>query len=277
MSRNKYPEQTVERILDAAQRLFLEKGYEATTIQDIVDELGGLTKGAIYHHFKSMADIMNALGDRMFLESDPFRAVEGRKDLNGLEKMREVVRLHQADAEQQLKSLGVSVLVTQAVDTSVASGAVIRTDPAAGTQVESGSTVVVYVSRPQVATTTKVPSLSGMSVDDARTLLVQNHLGLGSQTDQYSDQPVGTVIGQNPAAGSTAKLNGRVNITVSAGPEPAPVEPEAPSGSGSDWWGSLWGGDSSSSSGSSSSTETGESASSSEGSGLADWWTSLLG
>ena len=183
----------------------------------------------------------------------------------------------QADAEQQLKSLGVSVLVTQAVDTSVASGAVIRTDPAAGTQVESGSTVVVYVSRPQVATTTKVPSLSGMSVDDARTLLVQNHLGLGSQTDQYSDQPVGTVIGQNPAAGSTAKLNGRVNITVSAGPEPAPVEPEAPSDSGSDWWGSLWGGDSSSSSGSSSSTETGESASSTEGSGLADWWASLLG
>ena len=183
----------------------------------------------------------------------------------------------QADAEQQLKSLGVSVLVTQAVDTSVASGAVIRTDPAAGTQVESGSTVVIYVSRPQVAITTKVPSLSGMSVDDARTLLVQNHLGLGSQTDQYSDQPVGTVIGQNPAAGSTAKLNGRVNITVSAGPEPAPVEPEAPSDSGSDWWGSLWGGDSSSSSGSSSSTETGESASSSEGSGLADWWASLLG
>ena len=183
----------------------------------------------------------------------------------------------QADAEQQLKSLGVSVLVTQAVDTSVASGAVIRTDPAAGTQVESGSTVVIYVSRPQVATTTKVPSLSGMSVDDARTLLVQNHLGLGSQTDQYRDKPVGTVIGQNPAAGSTAKLNGRVNITVSAGPEPAPVEPEAPSDSGSDWWGSLWGGDSSSSSGSSSSTETGESASSSEGSGLADWWASLLG
>ena len=183
----------------------------------------------------------------------------------------------QADAEQQLKSLGVSVLVTQAVDTSVASGAVIRTDPAAGTQVESGSTVVIYVSRPQVATTTKVPSLSGMSVDDARTLLVQNHLGLGSQTDQYSDQPVGTVIGQNPAAGSTAKLNGRVNITVSAGPEPAPVEPEAPSDSGSDGWGSMWGGDSSSSSGSSSSTETGESASSSEGSGLADWWASLLG
>ena len=43
MSRNKYPEETVERILDTAQRLFLEKGYEQTTIQDITDNLGGLT------------------------------------------------------------------------------------------------------------------------------------------------------------------------------------------------------------------------------------------
>ena len=45
MARNKYPEETVARILDAAQRLFLEKGYDQTTIQDIVDQLGGLTKG----------------------------------------------------------------------------------------------------------------------------------------------------------------------------------------------------------------------------------------
>lgn len=48
MARNKYPEQTVELILETARRLFLEKGYEATTIQDIVDGLGGLTKGAVY-------------------------------------------------------------------------------------------------------------------------------------------------------------------------------------------------------------------------------------
>ena len=34
MARNKYPEVTVEKILDAAQRLFLTKGYEATTIQE---------------------------------------------------------------------------------------------------------------------------------------------------------------------------------------------------------------------------------------------------
>ena len=40
MARNKHPEVTEERILDVAQQLFLEKGYENTTIQDIVDGLG---------------------------------------------------------------------------------------------------------------------------------------------------------------------------------------------------------------------------------------------
>ena len=184
----------------------------------------------------------------------------------------------QADAEQQLKNLGVSVLVTQAVEPSVASGAVIRTDPAAGSQVAAGSTVVVYISRPQVSTTTKVPSLVGMSTDDARTLLVQNHLGVGSQSEEYSDQPAGTVISQNPAAGSTAKLNGRVSIVVSAGPEPQP-EPEAPSEStGGDWWSGLFGSGSSSSS---SSAATGGEQSTESGStqtgGITDWWSSLLG
>lgn len=98
MARNKYPEVTEERILDTAQRLFLEKGYENTTIQDIVDELGDLTKGAVYHHFKSKEEIMDAVGDRMFLENNPFEAVRGRGDLNGLQKLREAIRINQADA-----------------------------------------------------------------------------------------------------------------------------------------------------------------------------------
>ena len=100
MARNKYPEITVERILDVSQRLFLEKGYENTTIQDIVDELGGLTKGAVYHHFKSKEEIMDAVGDRMFFSNNPFEAVRGRTDLNGLQKLREAVRLNQSDQER---------------------------------------------------------------------------------------------------------------------------------------------------------------------------------
>ena len=97
MARNKYPEITEGRILDAAQTLFLEKGYEHTTIQDIVAALGDLTKGAVYHHFRSKEEILSAVCDRMFFANNPFEQVRGRSDLNGLEKLREAIRLNQAD------------------------------------------------------------------------------------------------------------------------------------------------------------------------------------
>lgn len=104
MARNKYPELTVEKILEVAKRLFLEKGYDQTTIQDIVDELGGLTKGAIYHHFKSKEDIMNALGDKMFLNNNPFIDVEKRNDLNGLQKIQKAMLLNQEDSDRSTLS-----------------------------------------------------------------------------------------------------------------------------------------------------------------------------
>lgn len=45
MARNKHPEETVHLILDVAFRLFMEKGYEHTSVQDIIDQLGGLARG----------------------------------------------------------------------------------------------------------------------------------------------------------------------------------------------------------------------------------------
>ena len=59
MARNKHPEETVAKILDVSMRLFTEQGYEHTTIQDIVDALG-MSKGAIYHHFKGKEEILLA-------------------------------------------------------------------------------------------------------------------------------------------------------------------------------------------------------------------------
>ncbi len=57
MARNKYPEETVKLILDVATYLFVEKGYDATSLQDIINETH-LSKGAIYHHFSSKEEIL---------------------------------------------------------------------------------------------------------------------------------------------------------------------------------------------------------------------------
>lgn len=93
MARNKHPEETVNLILDVAFRLFMEKGYERTSIQDIINELGGLSKGAIYHHFKSKEDILVAVTDRMTAESNQMlAAIRDSSELNGKEKLRTIFK-----------------------------------------------------------------------------------------------------------------------------------------------------------------------------------------
>lgn len=91
MARNAHPEVTKRRILDAAQKLFAAKGYENTSIQDILDELEDLSKGAIYHHFKSKLDILDAISDEDNKKSyAQYNAFLEREDLNGLQKIREL-------------------------------------------------------------------------------------------------------------------------------------------------------------------------------------------
>ncbi len=93
MARNKYPEETVNLILDVASRLFIEKGYDHTSIQDIIDNLGGLSKGAIYHHFKSKEDILVASMERMTESSNrELATIQRRSDLCGKEKLKTIFR-----------------------------------------------------------------------------------------------------------------------------------------------------------------------------------------
>lgn len=82
MGRNKNPEETVAKILDAALELFCAQGYEGTSIQDIVDRLDGMTKGAVYHHFKSKEEIFNAAFDRAMTP-----IVEHRRSMLGVGNM----------------------------------------------------------------------------------------------------------------------------------------------------------------------------------------------
>lgn len=92
----KPPEQWKSEILRAAQELFMSNGYEETTITDIMKSAGG-AKGMFYRFFESKEEIMQALGDRMFFKNNPFEAVRERADLNGLQKIRELLLVNQSD------------------------------------------------------------------------------------------------------------------------------------------------------------------------------------
>ena len=65
MTKKYNPKQTVENILATAHALFTTKGYEKTSMQDIVEALG-MSKGAVFHHFKSKEDILDAVMNQQY-------------------------------------------------------------------------------------------------------------------------------------------------------------------------------------------------------------------
>ena len=68
---------TRRRILDAARELFAERGWAATSIDEVVNA-AGVTKGALYHHFRDKTDVLRAV-----YEEQEQRSIEGLLALGG--------------------------------------------------------------------------------------------------------------------------------------------------------------------------------------------------
>ncbi len=102
VAKSRNSEVTTNRILDVSLKLFLVKGYEKTTIQDIIDELGDLSKGAIYHHFKSKEDILAGVCEKMFEYKEfEMRKLRDQPNKTGLEKLKDMFSVSVEDPRQE--------------------------------------------------------------------------------------------------------------------------------------------------------------------------------
>lgn len=121
-----------------------------------------------------------------------------------------------AVAETRLGNVGLRLGTTTPTPSDQPEGQILSQDPTSGTMLAKGQGVNVTVSsgKEQV----QVPQLTGLgSVDEARLALTDEKLQLGSVRQQDSDQPEGTVLSQDPAAGTNVDAGSRVNIAVSNG------------------------------------------------------------
>ena len=101
-------------------------------------------------------------------------------------------------------------------DSTVAKGSVIKTNPAAGTQVKANTGVTVYVSMGEDEQPIVVPKLLGMTVSQAQTTLT--NLKLKYEVKEVgSSEPKGTVLSQSVPEGSTVSEASLVVIEVSNG------------------------------------------------------------
>ncbi len=84
-------DERMNELLDAAQKLFFGKGYDQTSVNDII-EMVGVAKGTFYYYFKSKDELLNKLVVRF---SDQImkniRPIIAKKDINALDKFNEVM------------------------------------------------------------------------------------------------------------------------------------------------------------------------------------------
>ena len=91
---------TAERILDAAEDLFAEKGYSATSLGDVADRVG-IRSPSLYNHFRNKEALYQAVLERLLEEfSRPLLEMEKSEQLTQeqvLQWLEAIVRQHHAN------------------------------------------------------------------------------------------------------------------------------------------------------------------------------------
>ncbi|WP_280771777.1 TetR/AcrR family transcriptional regulator [Salipaludibacillus daqingensis] len=89
-----------QEFLDTALELFYEKGYEKTTIKDIINQVG-LSKGAFYHYFESKEDVIEQISET-FAEEVIYqvRKLSERTDMDAVEKINYSIKVIQQHKKQ---------------------------------------------------------------------------------------------------------------------------------------------------------------------------------
>lgn len=129
--------------------------------------------------------------------------------------------VEQATSDLQLAGYQVQVGEEVYSDT-VEAGRVAYTDPKSGEEVDAGTMITLHVSKGKEQKNVTIPSLLGMTRDQAKEALRAKNLQLGNTSKAYSDTyDAGEVCMQSPAAGDEVKEGTKVNITISKGEEPS--------------------------------------------------------
>ena len=134
----------------------------------------------------------------------------------------DVTGFTQDAAMQRIREAGLKPVAGPPKVSDQAPGTVLSQDPPADQLVDKGSEVTITVAK--APKQVDVPSVVGQTVDQATTTLTDAGLKLGTPTDQESDQPAGTILSQDPPAGSTVDKGTPVDVVVAVAPAtPSPT------------------------------------------------------
>lgn len=123
----------------------------------------------------------------------------------------------QQDAYDALKALNLSPKIQAVADDDTAVGYVVKTDPAAGSTVSTGTTVTIYVSSGPSTESAVIPNIVGYQYSTAKEELEAAGFVVTTEYDDESDKDENTVLSVSPNEGEKAKKGSVVTVTVSSG------------------------------------------------------------
>lgn len=123
----------------------------------------------------------------------------------------------QQDAYDALKALNLSPKIQAVTDDDTAVGYVVKTDPAAGSTVSTGTTVTIYVSSGPSTESAVIPNIVGYQYSTAKEQLEAAGFVVTAEYDDESDKDENTVLSVSPNEGEKAKKGSVVTVTVSSG------------------------------------------------------------
>lgn len=123
----------------------------------------------------------------------------------------------QQDAYDALKALNLSPKIQAVADDDTAVGYVVKTDPAAGSTVSTGTTVTIYVSSGPSTESAVIPNIVGYQYSAAKEELEAAGFVATAEYDDESDKDENTVLSVSPNEGEKAKKGSVVTVTVSSG------------------------------------------------------------
>jgi serine/threonine-protein kinase len=136
-------------------------------------------------------------------------------------KVPDVIGFRQDAAERTITEAGLNPVIAPKVSERPP-GTVIDQDPSKGSLVDEGSNVTITIAK--APRQIEVPSLVDLTVDEAQSALEDVDLTLGTQDEQESSETEGTIIAQNPPAGTPVEKGTPVNVTVAVSPSPTPTD-----------------------------------------------------
>ncbi len=135
--------------------------------------------------------------------------------------MPDVVDFSYTEVFEEMDNYNLVVLIESEESTAVEENHVIRTDPVAGEVLPAWSVVTIYVRTPSSGLSYYVPTLTGMSLLNAKTTITVNGLVLGGVSQSYSDTvAAGIVMSQSIAPNTVVGQGTAISLVVSQGPQP---------------------------------------------------------